>query len=194
MSEKVYAEKERAILISAVDLMREGRDVSEMKVADIAAAANVGKGTVYEYFSSKEEIISEAISYGTQAWLSCMQAEVNRQATFDDKLDVMLDWLQDSAKERRMLLQIHKGTPQDCGRALFVDIVAHAVQALFMGILDAGEREGKIQITNKEYAIYSIVYLLLGYAVTRFVGSDFQRNAKEKQDMRKMIDTLLASA
>ena len=37
--------------------MLEKRDISTIKVVDITSAAEIGKGTAYEYFSSKEEII-----------------------------------------------------------------------------------------------------------------------------------------
>ena len=43
--------------------MLEKRDISTIKVVDITSAAGIGKGTAYEYFSSKEEIIASAMAY-----------------------------------------------------------------------------------------------------------------------------------
>lgn len=64
MSNKLreYSPKEILILDAAAALLAENSiSVSVLKVADIAAKAGIGKGTVYEYFSSKEEILREAI-------------------------------------------------------------------------------------------------------------------------------------
>ena len=38
-------------------LLREDKDISEMSVSMITGLAGIGKGTAYEYFDSKEEII-----------------------------------------------------------------------------------------------------------------------------------------
>lgn len=35
----------------------------KLKISDIAKRANIGKGTVYEYFKSKEQVITESLLY-----------------------------------------------------------------------------------------------------------------------------------
>ena len=60
---KEYSEKEKAIFKGIMDLLNQGHRIHELKVSDIAAAAGIGKGTVYEYFSTKEEILRQAVSY-----------------------------------------------------------------------------------------------------------------------------------
>ena len=59
-------EKVLALYRAVVDLINAGCDVSTVKVSDITGRAGIGKGTAYEYFSSKEEIISSAILYYVQ--------------------------------------------------------------------------------------------------------------------------------
>jgi len=44
-------------------LLRENKDISEMSVAMITGQAGIGKGTAYEYFDSREEIIVCALLY-----------------------------------------------------------------------------------------------------------------------------------
>ena len=50
-----YSEKEISIFKGIMDLLNQGYRIHEMKVADIAAAAGIGKGTVYEYFATKKK-------------------------------------------------------------------------------------------------------------------------------------------
>jgi TetR/AcrR family fatty acid metabolism transcriptional regulator len=55
-------EKRGQILDAAIRIFAQ-RGVKNTKIADIAEAAGIGKGTVYEYFQSKDEIISASFRY-----------------------------------------------------------------------------------------------------------------------------------
>jgi TetR/AcrR family fatty acid metabolism transcriptional regulator len=55
-------EKRGRILDAAIHIFAQ-RGVKNTKIADIAEAAGIGKGTVYEYFQSKDEIISASFRY-----------------------------------------------------------------------------------------------------------------------------------
>jgi TetR/AcrR family fatty acid metabolism transcriptional regulator len=61
---KVIDKKEKRghILDSAIRVFAL-RGVKNTKIADIAEAAGIGKGTVYEYFQSKDEIIAASFRY-----------------------------------------------------------------------------------------------------------------------------------
>ena len=48
------SEKELAIYQGVLRLLEQGADIHALKASDIAAAAGLGKGTLYNYFSSKE--------------------------------------------------------------------------------------------------------------------------------------------
>ena len=56
-------DKMRLMFEAVSELIRQQRDISTIKVQDITAEAGIGKGTAYEYFSSKEEIIANALMY-----------------------------------------------------------------------------------------------------------------------------------
>jgi len=55
-------EKRSQILEAAMRIFAQ-RGVKNTKISDIAEAAEIGKGTVYEYFQSKDEIISASFRY-----------------------------------------------------------------------------------------------------------------------------------
>ena len=47
-----------------MQLWRQGQALSAMTVQQLAQVAGVGKGTVYEYFSCREELLAQAfLSY-----------------------------------------------------------------------------------------------------------------------------------
>ena len=55
--------KVRALYEAVLELLNENADISTMKVSDITSRAGIGKGTAYDYFKSKEEIIACAVMY-----------------------------------------------------------------------------------------------------------------------------------
>lgn len=61
--EKEYPPKVKAMYEAVLELFASGRDFSTLKVSEITAKAGIGKGTAYEYFSTKEEMIVGAIRY-----------------------------------------------------------------------------------------------------------------------------------
>lgn len=53
--------KRNVILFSAIKVFAE-KGVANTKIADIAKAAGIGKGTVYEYYAGKEAIFKDAVN------------------------------------------------------------------------------------------------------------------------------------
>ena len=54
-------DKKGDILRAALVCLGEGQNPNEIKIAEIARRAGVGKGTVYEYFTSKQELFAESV-------------------------------------------------------------------------------------------------------------------------------------
>lgn len=54
-------EKRRTIALSCRDLLLE-HGIDNLTIAEIAKVAGVGKGTIYEYFENKEDIVFEIIA------------------------------------------------------------------------------------------------------------------------------------
>ena len=69
------AGKKEKIFEGVMRLAREGADLRLVTVQQIADAAGIGKGTLYEYFSSREEIIAATLMYAVDAELERVRAE-----------------------------------------------------------------------------------------------------------------------
>lgn len=81
---------------AVVELINENRDINFLKVSDITNRAGIGKGTAYEYFSSKEEIISEAMLYECRNRIIKLVQGVSDKVHFDEKIRYILDWICDN--------------------------------------------------------------------------------------------------
>lgn len=103
-----YSEKEIAVFEGLINLMREGANPYSIKVSDIAKAASIGKGTVYDYFDSKEEVISKAIIYNISMEINAAFVRIRNKESFKDKfyevLQIIVDNLENNLSTFNMLL------------------------------------------------------------------------------------------
>jgi AcrR family transcriptional regulator len=51
------------ILDATISYIKQEPNLSQVSISDIAAKADIGKSTVYEYFENKHALIEEAYSY-----------------------------------------------------------------------------------------------------------------------------------
>ncbi len=61
---------------------------SKTSLDDIAKAAHIGKGTIYYYFATKEDIFVETIHDHSEIFLEYLQAQVDQETTLEGKLTV----------------------------------------------------------------------------------------------------------
>ena len=70
MTSPKYKEKELTIMRALLSLISNGASISEIKASDIAREAGLGKGTLYNYFASKEDIFAKTIIYSCLLYTS----------------------------------------------------------------------------------------------------------------------------
>ena len=71
-------EKKAAVFRAVLHLLRQGRPLGDLKVSEIAEAAGIGKGTVYEYFPSREELLRDAWGYASPGDTRTVDVHVQR--------------------------------------------------------------------------------------------------------------------
>lgn len=94
MQDKIYSPKEIAAFRGLLQLAAGGKHFSNIKVQDIATAAGMGKGTLYEYFSSKEDILSCTMLYTLQQFADWMEQQMTQERSMYDMLDCFMDALE----------------------------------------------------------------------------------------------------
>lgn len=92
--EKEYPPKVRAMYEAVLELFASGRDFSTLKVSEITAKAGIGKGTAYEYFSTKEEMIVGAIRYEASKHVAIIAEMIEKGESFQEIIFQGLDMLE----------------------------------------------------------------------------------------------------
>lgn len=87
--------KARLMFEAVIGYVHEKIDPGSLTVQDITARAGVGKGTAYEYFSSKEELIALALFFDYGLRILELQELLEKKKNFEEKMLGLLDWLHD---------------------------------------------------------------------------------------------------
>lgn len=77
--------KRERILTSAIELFTEF-GYANTKIIDIASKANIGKGTIYEYFKSKDEIALNCIKYMVEYYNKGFSDIMSSEQPFKEKI------------------------------------------------------------------------------------------------------------
>lgn len=83
---KDHYPKAIAVYEAVLRLMWDKRDISSMTVSEIAKEAGIGKGTTYDYFSSKEEIIAKSLIYGYRKTIDTALEAMKSCGTLKEKI------------------------------------------------------------------------------------------------------------
>lgn len=102
-------EKVRKMYHAVMGFIQDDRDMSTIKVSDITSKAGIGKGTAYEYFSSKEELLTNAMMWGIASKIQELSAFVQEKESFQEKCFCIFDWLETYKQYSDMMMKIVKG-------------------------------------------------------------------------------------
>lgn len=143
-------EKELAIYQGVLHLLAEGVDIYALKASDIAQAAGIGKGTLYNYFSSKEEIILSTIRYTMEDHLRRLREAMDQEPDFSGKLHCALGYeLSHHSHHSQTLFLLSyfgaRGLPPELKKAgEFFPALQEETAALILQIAALGQQEGVV--------------------------------------------------
>ena len=108
------AEDKRTLIYeAALSLVYENSDLSSIKVADIAARANIGKGTVYEYFESKEQVIGEALIYMAKKSIDSIESLLEAVKSFREAYLQLLAYFDSMLSQNRNVYDLITMNPNN---------------------------------------------------------------------------------
>lgn len=184
-------------------LLEEGCDIHKMKVADITNRAGIGKGTAYEYFRTKEELLAKALEYDLYLKYQALANEVEKQKTLEQAVESCFAWLERNL-DRRFAMQFYdiSRAIQESGSQLPCDINSMEQQMacgveMFRTILESvvklGREEGIIrsEVPDK-LAQLEIFSKILGFFGFLQLGN-LQSREEIKQTKTFLYDNIVKS-
>lgn len=160
------------LLYNAVkQLIGEGVDVNDIRVLSITERAGIGKGTAYEYFDSKEEIIACAFLFYVNGMAERINTTLLPMNNLREQIDYLFDELdQDSEKKCCFMRFVHGATDN----SKFSQLVREKLMAsdmgrefpeyLFGAVIRQGVERGDIDGSiPASYLIYDVFCKVLTY-------------------------------
>ncbi len=99
------ADKRTRIILAASHIFAT-KSFHEAKVEEIAEAAGVGKGTVYEYFRSKQDLFEEMFKSGIEAYLEKIRSETGLLTSAKAKVQKIIAILDEVTIKYRDMAQV----------------------------------------------------------------------------------------
>lgn len=98
-------EKMRLMFEAVSELVRSKRDIQTLKVEEITKKAGIGKGTAYEYFSSKEEIVAYALLYEYSNKIQVLVKSIFSCEAFKERIYRVMDWIKENREYHEMFVR-----------------------------------------------------------------------------------------
>ena len=186
------AEKETALYEAVFRLLARGEKMYSVTVQQIAEEAGIGKGTVYEYFTSREEIISKAMAYRLRREADALSERVDKAEGFERKLDTLLCFARDSVQAQASGMKVLFASartlesPEAVCRHIGDAQVVEQLRAMIARIVESGVREGLLR-----QPLMALAGAVLGYANLQHIlpGQD---DAALREDARQMVRRALS--
>ncbi|KIR02457.1 hypothetical protein P261_01272 [Lachnospiraceae bacterium TWA4] len=121
LQEIIYPKSKKILALydSVLKLLEEGRELSSLKVIDITNKAGIGKGTAYEYFKSKDDLISCALIYSLHQSIHEGISKLEQGESFKEKVMIILNFIENNQSIRENILRfINKGILKDLSEHL----------------------------------------------------------------------------
>lgn len=165
MNRDVRTLREHALYAAALHLIEQGCDPKAMKVQQIAEAAGIGKGTVYEYFTSKNEILHGMTLYIFDDELHRLQTNLQGCTTRAELAAAVRDYLTDLARTRMGVYRIIVGSAagfhlcDDPDKDRRTEALRTLLHDTLQRLQDAGQIDAALDM---DYCVYALLSAAAG--------------------------------
>ncbi len=150
-------DKDQDILAAAAAIFS-SKGFHHASIGDIADAAGIGKGTVYEYFPSKDALLKEVVHLSCTRYLGRLRKKMAFNNTFIDKLNGFIDYhnevVHENIKMAEMMLQ-YNGPGLKAEMKTVVKSMIQQMRTEVTGVIQEifvlGQQEGLIADVDLEF-------------------------------------------
>lgn len=195
-------EKMRLMYEAVSELLREKSDMRTLKVQDITARAGIGKGTAYEYFSSKEELLAHALLYEYSNKIRALVESVFELSDFRGRIYRVMDWISENREYHHVLIQTFQmaarasgveppamppGEGDDCPLG---ELRLEAYQYIYRiadRLMEDGYKEGIFTETSAEKRRLAVLTGMCEYGVTLMFSGGHHCILQDDGELRRFV-------
>lgn len=193
MREEKKNDKVTAIYKAVQELVEEGADFRNIRVSDVSEKAGIGKGTTYEYFTSKEEMIVKAVSYSSYCMVTRVLAEMEKEPSFKGKFMILLKELEEKIKQRACIFRYlnmisEEGVYKELYAERINDVEAQKShpKRVVTYLVEEGIKEGVLgKYFSKQYMEMSIFSKVIAFAM--YMDADVMDEVCDKEEMKQQL-------
>ena len=190
--------KRRRIIAAAIQVFAHD-GISNGKIATIAEKAGIGKGTVYEYFSSKEDIFAavfkDFFDQIMAGYSQLIDAPVDPVKKIELVFDYSYDYLDQLVKDEHgqdwlifleIFLQGFRDEFKGIGKLSF-SAVLREVYDIFKPIVEEGIQAGVFRQLDPDYVTFILFTALDGLSIHYFLNRDHYDTDKLKEVTKEIF-------
>lgn len=195
MSENKTASKQQLVYEATLALLRQGQAMHTITVQQIAKAAEIGKGTIYEYFSSREEIFEKLLRYQFEKETSALRQIVVQNLPFEQTLKKFFAQLEKSVQSKtssyQLVFQNLQNAASKTTSQMQPVLRAEGKQVLedcLQNLLNYGVLQGALdQTAVEEYGLLAINGAVMAYANASMLMQDKLQNEVLQEKITAML-------
>ncbi|MDE7020678.1 MAG: TetR/AcrR family transcriptional regulator [Lachnospiraceae bacterium] len=189
-----YLPKVKAIYQAVFELFEEGADLNSLTVSEITRKAGIGKGTAYEYFSDKEEMIGRAICYNVEVFCGKIYEASKKEKTLYDKVNYVLLAMERQVPDANCIFRlIHIISGNSVTSRRFREVVEQqrlfgempVVNVIKRILTDVLKDREALSEEKEAYLVMSIYSRIWGYGM--LLNEERYKQPEERASMRSLI-------
>jgi len=187
---EIKREKKREKILEAAAELFSNKHYHEVMMDDVAKLISVAKGTVYNYFTSKEELYFTIMHTRMESLLSLLKTKIESEQSSIDSLRAFVVHLYMFMMKHQKFFLIYQRETLNKQNTFCEDLLSleKQMKQMIMQIISKGETEGVFRKVDEEFAISLILGSIYG-AVQRAINDNIPNEIalKEKEEIFDFI-------
>ena len=192
---KVVDKKEKARMIAdtAVKVFRK-MGFQKARVEDVAREAGIGKGTFYEYFKNKEDVLRFAFNEYFSVFTAGMVDAMDKAEKSADRLFIMIDFALQHVESWEdhcaVYFDFFGNARTDENERLFLSSIYEQMEGILTDIIRQSQDSGEIDSEMVPKAVASILMSLYDGVIMQRI---FRENMVDRESINKTAVKILSS-
>ena len=185
MSKNAEQDDKKTLILNSAEIIFQNKDYHQATVEEIAKKAGVGKGTIYQYFSSKQDILQSLYQKGKDEYLNRVQHLLEESATIAEVIGEIISFHIDNVSCSQLLLKSvmhsHDIDPSQ------LEPSKHEIEVMMQLMWQKGVKSGEIKdISQEVFASYLIGIMMSSMAHMIMHKSEQMDLEKIKSEFKRL--------